>query len=125
MIIGIGCDIIEIVRIEQALARPGFAERVFTPQELAYCYSRGKQAAASLAARFAAKEAALKALGTGLRGGSLQELSVVNDELGKPQLVLSGYFLKLAEQLGVTRSHVSLSHNRTTAIAYIVMEDAK
>ena len=85
MVIGIGCDIIEIVRIKKAVERASFSERVFTPEEREYCSSRGLQAAASYAARFAAKEAVLKALGTGLRGGSLQEISITNDALGKPQ----------------------------------------
>ena len=86
MIVGIGCDIIEIERIARAIKRESFIQRVFTAKEAAYCQSRGQQAAASFAARFAAKEAVLKALGTGLREGSLQEIAVANDALGKPRL---------------------------------------
>ena len=69
MLIGVGCDVIEIARVQKAIEREAFVERVYAPSEIAYCRSRGKQAAASFAARFAAKEAVLKALGTGLRGG--------------------------------------------------------
>lgn len=125
MIVGIGCDVIEINRVRKAISREAFKLRVFTAGEIAYCESRGKQAAASFAARFAAKEAALKALGTGLRGGELRELEVTVDELGKPELVLHGYHRELAEGLGVQRCHLSLSHGQEIAQAYIVMEDGK
>lgn len=122
MIVGIGCDIIEIERVARAIEKVGFKQRVFTPGEIAYAENRGKQAAASYAARFAAKEAVLKALGTGLRGGSLLEIQVTNDELGKPSLELSGYHKELAQSLGIVRWQLSLSHNRDSAIAYVVAE---
>ena len=89
MIIGIGCDLAEVSRIKRALGMKGFAARVFTQREQDYCQARGAQAYASFAARFAAKEAFVKALGTGLRGGRLTEIEVINDALGRPQLVLS------------------------------------
>ena len=79
MLIGVGCDVIEIARVQKAIVKRSFVERVFAPEEIAYCESRGKQAAASFAARFAAKEAVLKALGTGLRGGELTEIVVSNE----------------------------------------------
>ena len=123
MIIGIGCDIIEIARIEAAAQKDSFVKRVFTEAEALYCLSRGKNAAASFAARFAAKEAALKALGTGLRDGRLREIEIRNNALGKPELCLSGAFAELASGLGVKRTHLSLSHGRSEAIAYVVMED--
>lgn len=125
MVIGVGCDIIEIARISRAIARAAFVRRVFAAEEIAYCQARGKQAAASFAARFAAKEALLKALGTGLRGGELTELVVMKDAWGKPVVELRGYHKKLAEQLGVDKINISLSHSRDTAIAYVVMEDKK
>lgn len=125
MVIGVGCDIIEIERISWAIARAAFVRRVFTTDEIAYCQSRGQQAAASFAARFAAKEAVLKALGTGLRGGTLQEIAVTNNALGKPEVRLSGYFANLAEQLDVKNIRISLSHSREMAMAYVVMEDGK
>ncbi len=123
MVIGIGCDIIEIERISRAIASAAFVRRVYTADEIAYCQGRGQQAAASFAARFAAKEAVLKALGTGLRGGSLQEIAVTSNALGKPEARLSGYFAELAEQLGVKNIKISLSHSKEMAMAYVVMED--
>lgn len=125
MIVGIGCDIIEIERIARAIERESFIRRVFTAEEAAYCQRRGQQAAASFAARFAAKEAVLKALGTGLREGSLQEIAVDNDGLGKPLVQLSGHFAMLAKQLGVKNIQISLSHSREFAVAYVIMEDGK
>lgn len=125
MIVGIGCDIIEIERIARAIKGESFIRRVFTAEEAAYCQRRGQQAAASFAARFAAKEAVLKALGTGLREGSLQEIAVDNDGLGKPLVQLSGHFAMLAKQLGVKNIQISLSHSRDFATAYVIMEDGK
>ena len=125
MIVGIGCDIIEIERIARAIKSESFIRRVFTAEEAAYCQRRGQQAAASFAARFAAKEAVLKALGTGLREGSLQEIAVDNDGLGKPLVQLSGHFAMLAKQLGVKNMQISLSHSREFAVAYVIMEDGK
>lgn len=125
MIVGIGCDIIEIERIARAIKNESFIRRVFTAEEAAYCQRRGQQAAASFAARFAAKEAVLKALGTGLREGSLQEIAVDNDGLGKPLVQLSGHFAMLAKQLGVKNIQISLSHSRELATAYVIMEDGK
>lgn len=125
MIVGVGCDIIEIERIARAIKSESFIRRVFTAEEAAYCQRRGQQAAASFAARFAAKEAVLKALGTGLREGSLQELAVDNDGLGKPLVQLSGHFAMLAKQLGVKNIQISLSHSRDFAVAYVIMEDDK
>ena len=125
MLIGVGCDVIEIARVQKAIERAAFVERVFTPAEIAYCESRGKQAAASFAARFAAKEAVLKALGTGLRGGELTEIIVLNDALGKPSVQLSGYHAELAAKLGVKNIALSMSHSRATALAYVVMEGDK
>ena len=125
MLIGVGCDVIEITRVAKAIERRAFVERVYAPKEIAYCESRGKQAAASFAARFAAKEAVLKALGTGLRGGELTEIIVSNDALGKPSVQLSGYHAELAAKLGVKNIALSMSHSRATALAYVVMEGDK
>lgn len=125
MVVGIGCDIIEIERIARAIKSESFIRRVFTAEEAAYCQRRGQQASASFAARFAAKEAVLKALGTGLREGSLQEIAVDNDVLGKPLVQLSGHFAMLAKQLGVKNIQISLSHSRELATAYVIMEDGK
>ncbi len=122
MILGIGTDIIEINRVRKAIEGVRFIERVYTDGERAYCNSRGKQAAASYAARFAGKEAVLKAFGTGLRGGSMLDIEILPDELGCPQVHLSGYYEKLAEKMAVGKIHLSLSHAREYAIAQCVME---
>lgn len=122
MIIGIGCDIIEIARVKKALAREAFRKKVFSVNEIEYCLSRGEQQYASFAARFAAKEAVVKALGTGFRGGSMTEIEVRNNELGKPEIVLSGYYKELAARQGAVRCLLSLSHSKEQAVAYVVME---
>ena len=116
-IIGIGLDLVEVDRVAKAIERPRFLERVYTPGEIASCEGRGAGRAASYAARFAAKEAFLKALGTGLRGGTLQEIEVLNDLLGKPKLIVHGFFGELAAQHGVVDIHLSLTHTRMYAAA--------
>ncbi|MEE3380688.1 MAG: holo-ACP synthase [Succiniclasticum sp.] len=120
MIIGIGCDLAETRRIAAALERPGFAERIFTKEELALAEDAHR--VEHLAARFAAKEAFLKALGTGLREGRLTEIGVTKDSLGKPELTVTGRFAELAAERGVRRFHVTLSHTKDTALAVVVLE---
>ena len=121
--LGIGCDLADVERIEKAIARKGFKERVFTPEEIAYCTGPHGDKAQSYAARFAAKEAFLKAIGTGLRGsGQLTDISVINDDLGKPELHVTGYYAAYIEKLGVTKIHLTLSHTATTAMAVVVLE---
>ncbi len=124
MVIGIGCDICPVGRMEQALGRRGLEQRLFTPQEAAYCRSQGPGAAASFAARFAAKEALLKALGSGLRDCSWLEAEVVKDALGKPSLVLQGRLAARFQALGGRRLHLSLAHSKDDAIAYVIIEGA-
>jgi len=124
MVIGIGTDLIEIARIEQSVARFGqrFLERVFTPREIAYC-QRKKNAAESLAARFAAKEAGAKALGTGISHGvGWLEIEVGREPGGRPTLELSGRAAERAREMGVTRVSLSLTHSRDVALAVVVME---
>ncbi len=114
----------EIARIQQSVARFGdrFLQRVYTPREIAYC-SRKKNAAESLAARFAAKEAGAKALGTGISHGiSWLELEVTREPSGKPTLTLSGRAADYARTLGVSRISLSLTHSRDTALAVVIME---
>ncbi len=122
MIAGIGVDIIEVARIEQALTRrpERFLRRVFTPGEIEDCWPSQTQRYRRLAARYAAKEAALKALGTGLRNLNWTEIEVVRDRLGKPSLRLTGRAAELAAELGVTALHLSLSHCKEYAIAQVV-----
>lgn len=122
MVVGIGIDLIEIHRIKKAILNPLFVQRVFTLAERAYCDSRGRQNAASYAARFAAKEAVMKALGTGLSGGGTwQDIETLPDEKGKPVLGLTGFFGQVAGELGVTCIHVSLSHAQEYAVAQVLL----
>jgi holo-[acyl-carrier protein] synthase len=125
LVIGLGTDLIEIERIERSFRRFGeaFLRRVFTPGEIAYCMAR-KNYAESLAARFAAKEAGAKALGTGIsRGVSWHEFEVRRAPGRRPELQLSGRALEIAGRLGVRRVSLSLSHSRTMSIAVVVAED--
>ena len=123
MIVGTGIDIVEIERIRRAVESEAFLRRVYSEAEIGYCRGRGAQAAASFAARFAAKEAALKAFGTGLGGaGKLTEIETLPDARGCPRLRLYGAFAARAERLGVRRMHVSLSHARLYATAQIIFE---
>ena len=124
MIVAIGIDIIEVARIREVLLRtPRFRERVFTPAERAYCDSRGAIAAQHYAARFAAKEAALKALQTGWRGGiSWQDVEIASRESGAPYLIFHGPVLELFNSSDATAAHLSLSHTTEHAIAQVVLE---
>jgi holo-[acyl-carrier protein] synthase len=124
VIISIGIDIIEVARIREVLLRtPRFAERVFTPAERDYCDSRGVVAAQHYAARFAAKEAALKALQTGWRGGiGWQDIEVSARESGAPYLIFTGTVLTVFQKFGATATHLSMSHTSEHAIAQVVLE---
>lgn len=123
MIFGIGTDIIEIRRVEEKLARTaGLKKRVFTPREIAYCESKARSPQ-HFAVRFAAKEAFLKAIGTGWRGGyRFVDIEVLNNEQGKPELVVNGKVKDFCEENGITGLHVSLSHIREIAKAVVVLE---
>lgn len=124
MIVSIGIDIIEVRRIREVLARtPRFAERVFTSAERAYCDGRGAVAAQHYAARFAAKEAALKALQTGWRGGiGWQDVEIASHARGAPYLIFHGQVEELFERSGATAAHLSLSHTSEHAIAEVILE---
>src|SRR5882724_5271146 len=126
MIVAIGIDIIEVKRVREVLVRtPRFAERVFTAAERAYCDGRGAVAAQHYAARFAAKEAALKAFQTGWRGGiSWQDVEVSAQESGAPFLKFHGQVLELFERSRATATHLSISHTSEHAIAQVVLERA-
>ncbi|MEE8603200.1 holo-ACP synthase [Euzebya tangerina] len=119
MIVGVGIDLIEIERVRTALARtPSMHDRLFTPGEQAYCDGR----VSSLAARFAAKEAVSKSLGSGIRGFTFLEIEVTNDELRRPSVVLHGRAAEVAADLEVDRVHLSISTSDTIAAAYAVAE---
>ena len=121
---GLGIDLCEISRIEKAIAQnERFLERWYTPEERAYILQRGKAGAQSAAARFAAKEAFLKAVGTGIsRGIALTEIAVDHDELGAPQYVLTGAAKQKMQELGAERAWLSLSHEGGMAAAVCVIE---
>ena len=105
------------------LRTPRFAERVFTQAERDYCDSRGAVSAQHYAARFAAKEAALKALQTGWRGGiNWQDVEVSSRESGAPYLIFTGQVLAIYKQFGATATHLSISHTSEHAIAQVVLE---
>ncbi len=125
MVLGVGTDIIEIERMKKAMGREAFLARVFTQEERTYCDGRGAGRAASYAARWAGKEAVLKAFGTGLRQGTLLNVEIVPDVLGAPEVHLSGFFAALAEERGVWRIHLSLSHAREYAVAQCILEGEK
>ena len=114
-----GIDIIEISRIGRVLELYGrrFLERVFTPDEIAYCRERPQ----NLAARFAAKEATMKALGTGVRGVGWKDIEVVRHPSGAPSIKLHGRCKARAERLGVQEIAISLSHSREFAVASVVV----
>ena len=119
-LLGIGTDIIECLRIAQMVERHGeqFIERVYTPHEIQYCQAR-KQATQHFAGRWAAKEAVLKALGTGwVRGISWRDVEVRTETSGKPTIVLRGGARDAADAQGISEVLISISHCRTFATAY-------
>ena len=124
MILGLGADIAEVDRIEAAIARHGraFLERVFTPQEIAYC-ERHRARGERYAARFAAKEATMKALGTGWRlGVRWVDIEVTREGSGRPAIELRGAARQHAERMGVSRILVSLTHSGNIAFAEVIFE---
>ena len=125
MLLGTGVDLIEVERVAHSIERFGdrFLKRIFTQGEIAYC-SRKRNQAESLAARFAAKEAAAKALGTGMNFGvTWRDIEVGRAVSGRPNLKLSGQALRVAGQLGVRTISLSLTHTATSAVALVIMED--
>jgi holo-[acyl-carrier protein] synthase len=124
MIISTGIDIVEVYRIRETLARtPRFRDRVFTQTEREYCDGRGAGADSSYAARYAAKEAFMKALKTGWRGKlSWTDIEVINDEAGAPSFKLSGEAERLFRESGAQRIHLSISHTSEHAVAQVIFE---
>jgi len=124
VIISIGTDIIEVYRIRETIERtPRFLERVYTEAEREYCEAKGAAAAQSYAARFAAKEAFLKAIKTGWRGEiTWHNIEVIVDDVGAPELSVSGEAGEILGRLGANRIHLSLSHTNEHATAQVVLE---
>lgn len=125
MIVGLGLDIAEIDRIEAAITRHGqaFINRLFTPAEAEYC-ERHQNRYERYAARFAAKEAAMKALGTGWRHGiRWRDIEVAREASGKPTLRLSGVAREFAERMGVRNISLSITHSGNLALAEVIFEN--
>ncbi|MFX4262209.1 holo-ACP synthase [Pelotomaculum propionicicum] len=120
-IIGAGTDIIEIARIKQAYERIGdrFLEKVFTPGERSFCDER-RDRFSCYAARFAAKEAVLKALGTGLAGCSFTDVEVRRPDGGRPEVTLHGAAAEIAKEKGIASILISMSHSRENAVAFAI-----
>ncbi|MCD4680313.1 MAG: holo-ACP synthase [Bacteroidales bacterium] len=123
MIAGLGTDIIEVSRVkEQLLKDEGFVNNIFTSSEIEYCESK-KNKAENFAARYAAKEAFFKALGTGWRYGmTFKEIEIINDELGKPEIIVSGKVKEFIDKTKVINIHVSLSHLKDIVNAIVILE---
>ena len=121
MVLGVGVDIIKVERFFSWVENYSLAQRFFVKDEIEYIYSKGKNAPLSFASHFAAKEAYGKALGRGLKGMALRDISVLECG-GKPHLVLSGNARIFFESCGASFAHLSLSHERDNAIALVVLE---
>src|ERR1035438_9463303 len=124
MIVGTGIDIAEVERIEQSIARFGgrFKERVFTEEEIRYCESKANQAE-RYAARLAAKAAGLKAIGTGWsRGVNWRDIEVRRLPGGRPTIVFHGKAAEIFAKLGGVRAHLSITHTKQSAMAYVILE---
>jgi holo-[acyl-carrier protein] synthase len=125
MIVGTGIDIVEVPRIGQSIERFGerFLNRIFTAAEIRYCESKANRVE-RFAARFAAKEAGMKAIGTGMRGGvRWQDFEVGREPGGRPTMMFHGKAAQVAQELGAKRAHLSVSHTQEHAIAYVILED--
>lgn len=124
MIKGIGVDIIDIIRIKKMVDKgKRYIEKIFTQKEIDYCQEK-YHPAIHFAARFAAKEALFKALGTGWRNGmAWTEIEVTNDELGKPEIFLSGKAADFFKKNNFQTSFLSISHTKEYAVAFVVVED--
>lgn len=122
-IVGIGVDLCAVSRMEKAISREHFVQRVFTQGEIQYLDAKGRGRAQSAAAMFAAKEAAAKALGTGIaQGVCLNQIEVTHDALGAPGLSLSGAAQERLAAMGGKGARLSLSHEGDMAIAFVVLD---
>lgn len=124
MIFGIGTDIIEVKRVEKIVASGRqYLETIFTEKEMEYCEANARKSE-HFAVRYAAKEAFLKALGSGWRDGlAFSDIEIINDELGKPQVFLHGEVKRVYNHHQIQQTSISLSHTKEIAIAVIILEN--
>ncbi len=124
MVLGIGTDIFEVQRMKNRLEQqPSFIDGIYTIAEIKYC-NQFKNKEEHFAARYAAKEAFLKAIGTGWRNGiRFNEIEIINNELGKPEIKLTGKAEETLKTLKGGSIHISLSHTKNLAIAFIIIND--
>lgn len=124
MIFGIGTDIIEVKRVEKIVASGRqYLETIFTEKEMEYCEAKARKSE-HFAVRYAAKEAFLKALGSGWRDGlAFSDIEIINDELGKPQVFLHGEVKRVYNHHQIQQTSISLSHTKEIAIAVIILEN--
>jgi holo-[acyl-carrier protein] synthase len=122
MIVGVGIDIVDVKRMARNIEKPGFINHAFTPSEIEYCKQKAFSAE-HYAARFAAKEAFFKAIGTGVIGDlDFRQVEVTNETNGKPNLELKDAALLIAEKLEIKNIHTSLSHEKDFATAIVILE---
>ncbi len=122
MIVGVGLDVCDIARMEKLLVDGRFLGRFFAPEEQEYIENKGKAAAQTMAGIFAAKEALMKALGTGMTGGQLSDICILHDKLGAPYYDLRGGYAMHAAQRHITNLHLSISHDGGVAAAVAIAE---
>lgn len=125
MIVGLGIDIAEVGRVKAAIERHGerFLKRIYTDAEIRYCESKANKFE-RFAGRFAAKEAAMKAIGTGWKGGvAWREFEVAREPGGRPTMRFHGKAAEFAQRLGARRASLSISHTEQQAIAQVILED--
>lgn len=124
MILGIGIDLAKVSRYEKLLEKDGFLERFFPKVEVDYIRSKGAGAAQTMAGRFAAREAFLKALGTGFNGFSPMDITVINNENGRPEISVNKNIKTVLNNMADSwKIHLSISHEKEYAIAQVVLED--
>jgi len=121
MIVGIGNDVIEIIRIKEAVYRPQFLSRYFTNEELNLFRNR-KMNPATIAANFSAKEAVTKVFGTGFRGFGLKDIEILRNDLGRPYINLYGQAKEIEKQMGINKWHITVSHTKSMVSVVVLGE---
>jgi holo-[acyl-carrier protein] synthase len=122
VILGIGIDLLQVARMDRWVRQPGLIQRFFHPDEIEDSRRRGASMAQSLAVRYSAKEALAKAMGIGVQHFSMREVQVVNNRMGKPEIILHGQARETFAKFGGRHIHLSLSHELDNAVAMVVIE---